>query len=408
MSSIEDMPSSQLIPPLEIGVILAGRLKSRHRQLILKAINQLQSDLLRWFPAYRWSINLRPRRDIGESNREESTRLLSEAAAERDSNRWDFALLITDDELLAHFRPFALAALSRPLDSAVISTARLVPELDGPSTGDDAALEDHIIVDRLATVMLHAMAHLGGVSAAREQDHYLYRPRDAADLDAMQRFDDAELFELDKTFRAVADQRLEERHEHLGSRWRFLAQACWLNREQILEAIVAAKPWEFPRHLSRLTTAAVSTVALLLMTAEAWDLGLSQSTLKVSLMAVIVLLFTTTFVIIRQRLVLLRHRRLSEQRVLTSVSALVIVMAGLAVTWSCMFLLALLASSTLFDAELIQSWASSTNPDSDVGLATLIKMSAFCASIGLLIGSLGASFEEQHHFQHVIFVDEEL
>ena len=35
-------------------------------------------------------------------------------------------------------------------------------------------------------------------------------------------------------------------------------------------------------------------------------------------------------------------------------------------------------------------------------------MSAFVASVAILIGALGASFEEQHYFRHVIFVDEEI
>jgi len=191
MSSIEDMPLHDALspesPPLDIGVILAGRLKARHSQLILKAVHQLHGDLLHWFPNYRWSIKLRKRRDIGESTREESSVLLKEAATERDAHRWDFCLLITDDELLARYRPFALAALSRPLDSAVISTARLVPDISSsmPHADDDPEddIDDEVIVDRLTTVMLHAMAHLGGLSAAREQDHYLYRPKETTDLD---------------------------------------------------------------------------------------------------------------------------------------------------------------------------------------------------------------------------------
>ncbi len=37
-----------------------------------------------------------------------------------------------------------------------------------------------------------------------------------------------------------------------------------------------------------------------------------------------------------------------------------------------------------------------------------LKMATFCASVGLLIGALGASFQEQTHFQHVNFVDDAL
>ena len=94
---------------------------------------------------------------------------------------------------------------------------------------------------------------------------------------------------------------------------------------------------------------------------------------------------------------------------MTRVSALAIVVTGLATTWLGVFALALLAATTLFDATLIAGWAASHElEESAVGLALRVKMATFCASIGLLIGSLGASFEDQHHFRHVIFVDEEL
>jgi len=35
-------------------------------------------------------------------------------------------------------------------------------------------------------------------------------------------------------------------------------------------------------------------------------------------------------------------------------------------------------------------------------------LSAFVASLGLLIGAFGASFEDQYYFRHVTHVDEEL
>ena len=84
-------------------------------------------------------------------------------------------------------------------------------------------------------------------------------------------------------------------------------------------------------------------------------------------------------------------------------------MVGMAVTWLCLWGLALLAASALFDPELIRSWAASTPAGAQAaGVLADVKMASFCATIGLLIGSLGASFEDQHHFQHVVFVDAEL
>lgn len=67
------------------------------------------------------------------------------------------------------------------------------------------------------------------------------------------------------------------------------------------------------------------------------------------------------------------------------------------------------AAATLFDPELEATWASSSQLSTqDVGLLTTILMICFSASLKLLTGALGASFESQHHFRQIIFVDEEI
>ena len=399
----DDAPPATSRPPIRIGLVLAGRMDARERRLVLAAGRRLEDDLEGWFPRYDWCVEARIRVDIGEFRREESSELLRLAAEVRDTERRDFVLLVTPDELVARYRAFALAALSRPLDAAVLSIARLVPAEDTDTVADD------VVVDRVATLMTHALAHLAGERPTKNRSGLLHRPDSPRDLDRMTRFDERELAALDTAFGAVADTRLEESGIDHGSRWRFLLRAAAINREEILEAVRAARPWEFPQRLSRLTTAAVSTLAILLMTAESWDLGLSQGWGAVSALALVVLALTTTFVVHRQQLLAVRHRHLTEQLVVTRVAAVAIVVAGLATTWLGILALALLAAVTLFDAPLIAGWASSHALDeTGVGLALRLRMAMFCASIGLLIGSLGASFEEQHHFRHVIFVDEEL
>lgn len=391
---------------------------------MLAAARRLGTDLAHWFPGYLWRIEPSVRHDIGQYRREESSELLRRAAETRDSARHDFVILVTPDELVARYRPFALAALSRPLDAAVLSTARLVPDIDGhvslptdraetpPAASADGAggtVSDDMIVDRLATLMMHALAHLAGERPTPEPERLLHRPDRPTDLDRMRHFDARELDALDAAFGKVADTRLEESSASAGGRWRFVLRAAMINREEITEAVRAARPWEFPQRLSRLTTAAVSTLALLLMTAESWDLGLAQGWTAVLVLALLVLALTTSFVVYRQQLLIERHRRLSEQLVATRITAVLIVVGGLATTWLGVLVLALLAALTLFDAPLIVGWAASQAlAETDVGFAERARMATFCASIGLLIGSLGASFEEQHHFRHVIFVDEEL
>jgi predicted Zn-dependent protease len=372
--------------------------------------SRFKSTLESRLPQFDWRIAISRRRDIAESGREESSELLRLATEERDLYRWDFAIILVNEELLAHYRAFALAVLSRPLDAAVVSTARLIPDVDGPGADHDQP-DESAVIERIVTLLLRAVAHLGGLRASKDPQSLLYRPTSPADLTSMKLLSCVELDELTDNLTEVADLRLEESTSprEKPSAWRFLLRASYINREQILETIVAARPWQFPRRLSRLTTAAVSTVAVLLLSAESWDLGLMQSWTSLASISLLILLFTTVFISVRQHLLLSRSSHHREQIAATRVSAIGIVLSGLALTWACMFALALLASSLLFSPDLIIQWAGSqAAAEHAITAVSYLKMATFCASLGLLIGALGASFEDQTHFQHVIFVDEEL
>ena len=160
--------------------------------------------------------------------------------------------------------------------------------VDAP-VGTTNAAPGAATVDRLCTLMLHAIGHLAGLTEAPDDGSLLYRPESPEELDAMQSFTPTQRETLGANFAAIADTRLEDAIEDSRSRLLFHLQASWINRAVILDAVLAAQPWQFPGHLNRLTTAAVSTVAILLMTAESWDLGLSQtpsSLIAVSLIAV--------------------------------------------------------------------------------------------------------------------------
>ena len=97
------------------------------------------------------------------------------------------------------------------------------------------------------------------------------------ELDAMDELTDDQLSRQRIAFSEIADQRLEEQVGERASYPIFAIHAAWINRREIAEAIWGARPWQFPRRLSSLTIAAVSTIMLLFLTAEAWDLGLAQT-----------------------------------------------------------------------------------------------------------------------------------
>ena len=392
---------------IEIGVVVAGPLDSIDQTAALQACRLLEQRLTETLPDFSFKLLRSRRPQLSGNGRVEPSELLQQAAEDRDKQHWDFAFVLTASELAGVYSPFCFAALSRPLDSAVISLSLIDPQATKPDTTDSIRIER--IAHRLTRLMLHALGHLTGLSARDDPRDLMFHPATAEDLDEMDQISDDQLQRQSAALAQIADLRLEESPLYQKSYLLFVLRAAWINRREIAEAIWGARPWEFPRRLSRLTIAAVSTIAVLFMTAEAWDLGLSQSSFRIAILLLISWAVTTVYVIVRQQLLIRRGRESSEQTVVTSVAALGIVLVGMAVTWLSLLLIGLVMGELLFRPRLVASWASSSGWGAEeIGLAATAQMSCFSASLGLLIGALGASFESQHYFRHVIFVDEEI
>lgn len=392
---------------IEIGIIVAGPLDSVDRRATKLAIEQTRGFLTKALPEFLVNLQSVRRPELSGDGRVEPSVLLQQAAEDRDARHWDFAFVVTSAELVGNYAPFCFAALSRPLDAAVFSLSLLDPQ--AIDEGADERVRVDRIARRLSRLMLHALAHLTGLPSSNQPNELLFHPARAEEIDQMELMDEEQQRRQKVALFEIADQRLEEQASAKPSYTLFLMKAAWINKREIAEAVWGARPWEFPRRLSGLTIASVSTVVILFMTAEAWDLGLSQSFGAVSALIAISLVLTTFYVVVRQQLLVRRGRRPSEQTVVTSVSTLAIVLTGMSVTWLALLMIGFCAGWLLFGPQLISEWAASSELQPDqVRTGTIFQMSCFCASLGLLIGALGASFESQNYFRHVIFVDEEI
>ncbi len=334
----ESHPSSNIELPdqsnellIEIGIIVAGPMDDVDRQAVTLAIEQSREYLTEALAGFRFAFFISHRPELAGEGRSQPSVLLQQAAEDRDARHWDFAFVLTASELVGHYTPFCFAALSRPLDAAVISLSLIDPR----ATSETAEAEDRVnqIASRSSKLMLLAIGHLTGLTSSDDDPtNILFHPATASEIDSMGKFDFEQLQSIRIAFAEIADLRLEEVAGRQANRILFFFQAAWINRREIAEAIMGAKPWQFPRRLSRLTIASVSTVAVLMMTAEAWDLALSQPAKRVVLLAVVSLVLTTVYVIIRQQLLVRRRRRYTEQTVVTATSTLLIVMIGMFVT----------------------------------------------------------------------------
>ncbi|OZC04239.1 DUF2391 domain-containing protein [Rubricoccus marinus] len=394
-------PSVQPSPPVVVGWVLAGGLSDAQRRSVSLARKLVRDELRRALPDFDWRLPSIRRRDVVPGARAEPVDLLDVGAAERDLGGWDFALVVTAADLRARFRPFALGTPSQALGVAVLSVARLDPVLR------DALPDPERLADRIATLALHELGHLNGLGHRDAPEDLMHDIRASSDLDGMRRYSPAEVEELSEEIADVADPRMEERADaHRISNVVFTVRSLWRERADVIDAVRQIRPWRFPFQFAKLTTAAVSTLVVLVMTAEAWDLGARQPAWLVAALSLAILFVASVYLVRRQRLLVHRRsRRRSEQRVVSEASVLLAVAIGMATTYALMFVGTLGLAALLFDRAILEGWAATLGET--IALHHVVVFAGFVASIGLAVGALGASFEEQTYFRHVALVDEE-
>lgn len=356
------------------------------------------------FPGFNWRMPIIKRMKLTRVPSMEAMALLDAGSAELDRTTWDFAFVITQADLISHYRSRALATPSQALGVAAISLARL-----DPSVGDreiPAAVREKRLAGRISALALHLFGHLNDLPHAESRECNMHPPADASDLDSYERYSDESKELLQAALERVADVRLEEERSAPRNPLRFYPRATWHNRREIVRAIGETRFWRFPYQFSRLTTAAASTLLILLITAEAWDLGMRQSPAVVSVFSSAALIGASLYVLKRQRIFGENWRRgLSEHRVISRVSLTLAMLLGMLTTYAMLFGATLAVAQVFYPADLVHAWAPTL--DGSVGWSHYFRLAGFVAALGIVIGALGASFEPQAYFRHVAFVDEE-
>jgi hypothetical protein len=381
---------------IEVGWVLAADLRSPQRQAVRLARASLTRRLEELFPGFVWRMpSVLGAPATREGLEEPSVRLL-EGVHEREARAWDFAVVVTARDLESYYASYALAVPSRALAVAVLSLARLAqPEDDDPET----------LGRRVAALAQHLFGDLNGLWHRDAPEDVMHPPDAVTELDLERRWSDDEHEMLLAALAEVADLRLEETG-HSAHPVAFYARAAFDRAGEIASAVAQARPWELPLRLGRLTAAAFSALFLLMMTAEVWDLATLQTAPRIAVLSLLVVVGTTAFVVVRQKLIPRRARSTpSEQRVVRDVSAVVIVLLGMLTAYALLFGLTLVVGTVLFHAELIARWAPGAGDHGP--LPPRLHVAGLVSSLGLLIGSLGASFEGRSYFRHVIYADEE-
>lgn len=375
-----------------------------NRRAVERARTLTRAYLQTTFPGFNWRLPIIKRMKLSRLPSMEAMTLLDAGSAELDRTTWDFAFVVTQADLVSHYRSRTLATPSQALGVAAISLARLDPSVgDGEMTAD---VREKRIAKRISALALHLFGHLNDLPHAESRDCNMHPPAEVSDLDSHQHYSEESQELLQAALERVADVRLEEERSAPRNPLRFYPRAIWHNRREIMRAIVETRFWRFPYQFSRLTTAAASTLLILLVTAEAWDLGTRQSPVVVTLFSAAALISASLYVLKRQRIFGENWRRgLSEHRVISRVSLTLAMLMGMMTTYGMLFGATLAVSAIFYPADLVHTWAPALHET--LNWTHYFRLAGFVAALGIVIGALGASFEPQAYFRHVAFVDEE-
>ena len=395
------------VPAVVVGWVQAGPLDEDQNAAFDRARMLVRTALREQLPHFAWSFPLVRRTDVHAGGQEvEPVDLLDTGATERRVAGWDFAFVVTGADLRARFRPFTLATPSQALDVAALSLARLDPGARRPDLTDDERQAQ--FAHRLAALALHAFGHLNGLDHEAREEVVMHAPQSPADLDVCTlEYTEPNRTEIESEVADVADPRLEEEtaFERLGD-MAFSLRALARNWNDVADAVLQIRPWRFPFQLSKLTTAAASTLIVLVMTAEAWDLGARQPLARVVALSLLAVVGTRAYLVRKQGLLAHRHGQVrTEQQVVQSASILLALGLGMSTTWALLFGTTLVLRVLFFDPDVLNAWAGSLGHE--VGPDDVLAFAGFVAALGIGVGALGASFEDQTYFRHVAYVDEE-
>lgn len=388
---------------VEVGWLLLGDLDDVDWRAIVQARERVLFELEEALPQFRWSMSLVDKRDLDQPTAVEPSALLELGVHERDDGKRDFVFVVTPSDLVGMRGQACRVASSRALGVAVVSTARIDPWATGER--DHTARRTATLASRLSAQCLHALGDMVGIPHRPDGACYMSVPETVGGLDDMVGFDDESRRALGRELVAVADARLEEEQGRPRHRVVFYVLAIARNLGTIGHAVARIRPWLFPVRLGRLTAAAVSAALILTTTAEAWDLAANNDMTTIAALALATLIATSGYLIRRQALILGRGI-LTEQMVVSRASVVSAVVLGLGTTFGLLLVATYGFATLMFSRAVIDSWLT-TGIDIAPWRASL-HLSMMVATLGLLTGAMGASFERHHHIRHVAYIDEEL
>lgn len=349
-----------------------------------EAASQLEKHLGAQFPIFQWQVDFVSRRRYASEGISDPVDLLEIGLHEKTAHNWDYALVITPNELLARSRFFTLGAPSSALETAVLTTLWFNdPEL---------------MPRQLVALALYFLGHMWGLPLSKEG--VMDPPIDLDELQPLPFSEDEQRTVIDR-LEEVSDTRLED-DEHDRSPLGFVWHTFWSDPKSILQDVIGYRPWRQPFQLGGLTAAAFATTLLLFLGAEAWELGVHSGLFFLSLGSILSVGGSSVFLYHGQNMgELTRTKTSSEQLARSHIIVMACLVLGMMTLWVILFAVSLTIAMSL-PGNVIGNWISA-----EASVSNLSRFAAFAATLGVAAGALGGNLEDEGRMKAKFFFDEE-
>jgi predicted Zn-dependent protease len=318
------------------------------------------------------------------------------AAGEKLERGVHFLLVVTEVDLSASVRSYALALPSRIANVGIVSTKRLDPAFWGDEGGDE------VLVERLAHLLFHTFGHLVNLPYSDDPGNAMYRFARVEELDAMETLTPEQFAAVERALPREAHERTSRGGSPLG----FAARSLARNARGIASAVAQANPLRLAAELPTMITAALSVILLLFFSPEPWDVASTVDLYQLALFGGAAVV-GATLVLYRAFALGARVDRthvLSESTVVTAAATGIVLLLTMTVLFALFGLGTFAAILTVFPEKLMATW-----PTVDPAVRRLdhVKLSVFVAGLGLLAGSLGGRADSRALVRRVLFVGDD-
>lgn len=374
-------------PLVQIGWVLAVDSANSELQSLVTTIGQqIIAQLRQQLPAFTWQLHPQQRRRFAERGQLDPLPLLELGVQEKLRHGWDYAFVVVPNELLARNRPRTIGVPSSALETMVLSLAPFINLTDS--------------AEKATQLALHLFGHVQGLNHAA--DTPMQPPEIPHEMVGVVPFSADQITFITDRLHDVADNRIEESIHH-HSRLTFYWHTFRADPISIIEDLWQYRPWRLPLRMGRLTAATTVTIVILLMAAEAWEVGTNFDPLLLLIGTIGAIFTATSFVFVGQNLgEVSRGMDMREQLTRTRILVYTTLLLGITALWLVLFGVSFLAGLAL-PRDVLAGWSQ----DSNLGLLQIARQAAFMALLGVLAGALGGNLEDEDELKAELFFDEE-